>query len=217
VARFDLVAFDLYGTLLDVSSLGARIEEVAGPEAASLLPRWRQAQLERSWRIVRGSAYEPWDAVTLAALEEVAPEMPGATRERLTELWRTVPAFPDAGATLGALRASGASRVVLSNGTRAMIRSALEAAGLEVDRVLSADDVGVYKTDPRVYALLDALAARDRTLFVSSNGWDVDGARGTGRLVAWIDRGGEPPKTEPTYRVAALSEIVGLARGAAGG
>ena len=212
MARFDLVAFDLYGTLLDVSGLVARIEEVAGPEAASLLPRWRQAQLERSWRIVRGSAYEPWDAVTLAALEEVAPEMPRATRERLAGLWAAVPAFPDAGGTLDALKASGVSRVVLSNGTRAMIRSALDAADLRVDRVLSADDVGVYKTDPRVYALLDALADRDRTLFASSNGWDADGARRTGRLVAWIDRGGEPPKTEPTYRVTALSEIASLAR-----
>jgi len=216
VARFDLVAFDLYGTLLDVSGLVARIEEVAGPEAASLLPRWRQAQLERSWRIVRGSAYEPWDAVTLAALEEVAPEMPRATRERLAGLWAAVPAFPDAGGTLDALKASGVSRVVLSNGTRAMIRSALDAADLRVDRVLSADDVGVYKTDPRVYALLDALADRDRTLFASSNGWDADGARRTGRLVAWIDRGGEPPKTEPTYRVAALSEIASLARATGG-
>jgi 2-haloacid dehalogenase len=217
VARFDLVAFDLYGTLLDVSGLGARIEEVAGCEAASLLPRWRRTQLERSWRIVRGSAYEPWDAVTLAALEEVAPEMPRETRDRLAELWRTVPAFPDAEATLEALKAAGLSRVVLSNGTRAMVRSALDAAGLEVDRVLSADDVGVYKTDPRVYALLDALADRDRTLFVSSNGWDVDGAQRTGRIVAWIDRGSEPPAVGPSYRVAALSEIVGLARGALGG
>ena len=217
MARFDLVAFDLYGTLLDVSGLGAQIEAVAGREAASLLPRWRRTQLERSWRIVRGNAYEPWDAVTVAALEEVAPEMPRETRNRLVELWRTVPAFPDAGATLEALKAAGLARVVLSNGTRAMVRSAVDAAGLEVDRVLSADDVGVYKTDPRVYALLDGLADRDRTLFVSSNGWDVDGAQRTGRIVAWIDRGSEPPAVGPSYRVAALSEIVGLARGAFGG
>lgn len=215
--RFDLVAFDLYGTLLDVSVLGLLIQNIVGREAASLLPRWRKAQLERSWRIARGAEYEPWDAVTLAALEDVAPEMPRETRLRLAGLWRTVPAFPDAGATLIALKNAGVSRVVLSNGTRAMIRSALDAAGLEVDRVLSADDVRVFKTAPRVYALLDTLAGRDRTLFVSSNGWDVDGALRTGRLVAWIDRGGEPPETEPTHRVAALSEIVGLAQGASGG
>jgi 2-haloacid dehalogenase len=91
-----------------------------------------------------------------------------------------------------------------------MIGTALEAAGLEVDRVLSADDVRVYKTDPRVYALLDGEAARERTLFVSSNGWDADGARRDGRTVAWIDRGGEPPATPANYRVRRLSELSDL-------
>ncbi len=65
-----------------------------------------------------------------------------------------------------------------------MIVVGLDAAGLDVDRILSADDVGVYRTDPRVYALLDAEAARARTLFVSSNGWDVEGAQRAGRTVA---------------------------------
>jgi FMN phosphatase YigB (HAD superfamily) len=51
-----------------------------------------------------------------------------------------------------------------------MIKRALEAADLHVDRILSADQVRVYKTDARVYALLDAEAERARTLFVSANG-----------------------------------------------
>ena len=143
--------------------------------------------------------------------------MTADARERLAALWSTVPAYPDALEALAALRSEGVRRVVLSNGTRGMIRSALEAAGLEVDRILSADDVRVYKTDPRVYALLDSLADSSRALFVSSNGWDVDGARRTGRVVAWVDRGGEPPAAPPRYRVASLAEIVGLVGGAATG
>jgi len=91
-----------------------------------------------------------------------------------------------------------------------MIARALEAGGLDVDRILSADDVRVYKTDPLVYALLDAEADRARTLFVSYNGRDTDGARRDGRTVAWIDRGGEPPATAPNHRIVALSEAVDL-------
>jgi 2-haloacid dehalogenase len=210
VPLFDLVAFDLYGTLLDISGLAARMRPVVGEEAPALLGRWRKAQLERTWRLNREGRYEPWDRVTLEALAEVAPELPVEVRERLAEIWLTVPAYPDAAATLAALKSKGARRAVLSNGTRAMIRRALEAGGLAVDRILSADDVGVYKTDPRVYGLLDAEADRARTLFVSSNGWDADGARRDGRTVAWIDRGGEPPATPPNHRVASLSEVVGL-------
>src|SRR5262249_8372937 len=199
-----------YGPLLAISGAGDRMRPYAGERSRELLARWRKAQLERSWRSNREGRYEPWDAITAGALEEVAPELPAATRSRLTELWRTVPAYPDARETLSALAAAGVRRAILSNGTRAMIATALEAAGLEVDRILSADDVRVYKTDPRVYALLDVEFSRERTLFVSSNGWDADGARRDGRTVAWIDRGGEPPATPPDYRVRSLSDIVNL-------
>ena len=207
---FDLVAFDLYGTLLDVSGLIRLMRPVAGEGAAELLGRWRKAQLERTWKLNREGRYEPWDRVTLAALEEVAPELPAKARERLAALWLIVPAFPDTASTLAALKAAGVRRVVLSTGTRAMITRALDIAALGVDRILSADDVRVYKTDPRVYALLDAMAGRAHTLFVSSNGWDADGARRGGRTVAWVDRGGEPPATPPNYRVASLSELIPL-------
>ena len=206
----DLVAFDLYGTLLDITGLEARMRPLVGGHAADLLARWRRAQLERSWRVGRDIPYEPWDVVTFSALEESAPELSTRTRERLSELWLDVPAFGDAGPTLGALRAAGVRRAVLSNGTRAMIMSALTAAHLGVDCVLSADDVRAFKTDPCVYALLDAHAGAARTLFVSSNGWDVDGAQSTGRQVVWVDRGGEPPSTKPNFRVTSLSDVLGL-------
>jgi 2-haloacid dehalogenase len=207
---FDLVAFDLYGTLLDISGLARRMRPVVGEKAEALLARWRKAQLERTWRLNREGGYEPWDRVTLAALDEVAPELPAKDRESLAQLWLTVPAFPDAAATLAALKSAGVRRAVLSNGTRAMIARALDVAGLGVDRILSADDVRVYKTDPRVYALLDTVAGRTDTLFVSSNGWDADGARRDGRTVAWIDRGGDPPATPANYRMASLSELIPL-------
>ena len=212
VPPVELVAFDLYGTLLDVSGLAAGMKPIVGPEAPSLLARWRSAQLERSWQLNRDGLYEPWDLVTLRALENVAPELPAGDRERLARLWLTVPAFPDAVAALEALKAMAVRRAVLSNGTRAMITRALDAAGLGVDKILSADDVRAYKTDPRVYSLLDVEADPARTLFVSSNGWDVDGAQRTGRQVAWIERDGSPPATAPRFRVASLSEIADLLR-----
>ena len=39
--RFELVAFDLYGTLLDVGGLAKRLERFAGPGAAELLARMK--------------------------------------------------------------------------------------------------------------------------------------------------------------------------------
>jgi 2-haloacid dehalogenase len=208
----ELVAFDLYGTLLDISGLASRIRPIAGPGAEELLGRWRKAQLERTWRLNRERRYEPWDRVTAGALEEVAPQIAVPDRSRLCELWLTVPAYSDAVTALGAIRRERVRTAVLSNGTRTMIERSLSAAGLTVDSVLSADDVRVYKTDPKVYALLDDEAGRGHTLFASANGWDADGARREGRIVAWIDRGGEAPATPPTHRVRSLLEVADLVR-----
>jgi len=53
------------------------------------------------------------------------------------------------------------------------------------------------------------MAPRERTLFVSSNGWDVDGCKKTGRTVAYVDRGGIPPKQAPDLRLTSLGDLAG--------
>lgn len=208
------VAFDLYGTLLDVSGLAARLEPLCGERAPALLAAWRKRQLELTWQVARGeAAFRPFDAVTAEALAAVAPDLPGQTRAQMCATWLTLPAFADAREALDALGAAGVKRLVLSNGTRPMIRAALDAAGLPVDEVLSAADVSTYKTDPRVYALLP----REGSLFVSGNAWDAAGARRNGLAVAWIARGpiapGAGPEVAPDLRVASLAELARAALG----
>ena len=60
--------------------------------------------------------------------------------------------------------------------------------------MLSVDAVKTYKPSPRVYALgpetLRVPAAE--LLFVSSNAWDVAGAKACGYRVAWCNRTGAP-------------------------
>ena len=206
--RYDLVAFDLCGTLLAIEKLVDGLLPILGDEAAVLLPKWRKAQIDRTWELNRRGDYEPFGQVTATALAQVAPRLSPATIERACKAWLTVPAHPDAVAAVTRLRGLGVRCAVLSNGTAPMIRSALEAARLPIDEIRSVDTVRVYKPDPRVYALLDTMAPRGRTLFVSSNGWDVDGCRRTGRTVAFIDRGGAPPMEKPDARVNSLTDLV---------
>jgi 2-haloacid dehalogenase len=187
--KYALVAFDLYGTLTDVSGLAARLVPFAGETAKTLLAAWRKRQLERTWELNARGAYEPFDEVTAHSLEEVAPQLAPEVRAKMCATWLTLPAWPDAAPTLEKLRAKGLRRGVLSNGTLPMIRSAVKAAGLSLDELRSADEVRAYKTDPRVYALVP----KETTLFVSGNGWDAEGAKRYGLSVAWIDRGGPAP------------------------
>jgi 2-haloacid dehalogenase len=205
--RYDVVAFDLYGTLLAIEKLLDTLSPILGRDAETLLPKWRKAQLGRTWELNRRGEYAPFGQVTAVALAEVAPNLSPATIERACKAWLTVPAHPDAAAAVARLRSEGVRCAVLSNGTAPMIRSALDAARLAIDEVRSVDEVRVYKPDPRVYALLDTMALRERTLFVSSNGWDVDGCKRTGRTVAYIDRGGSAPSERPDARVRSLEDL----------
>jgi 2-haloacid dehalogenase len=201
--RVERVAFDLYGTLLDVSGLAQRLRAFAGEEAPGLLARWRKAQLDRTWELNRLGRYQPFDEVTARALEQVAPGIPAGVREQMCATWLSLPAFSDAREALAKLAAAGIRRLVLSNGTLSMIRAALDASGLPIDEIRSADEVRAYKTDPRVYALLPLAG----TLFVSGNGWDAEGAKRAGLNVAWLDRGGPAPGLAPDLRAGSLSEL----------
>jgi 2-haloacid dehalogenase len=205
--RYELVAFDLYGTLLAVEKLLDALTAILGPAASALLPKWRKAQLERTWELNERREYQPFGEVTAFALAKIAPHLSPALMERSCKAWLTVPPHPDAIGAVTRLRAAGVRCAVLSNGTAAMIRSALDAARLAIDDVRSVDEVRVYKPDPRVYALLDGMSPRERTLFVSSNGWDVDGCKRTGRTVAYVDRGGNPPSERPDARVSSLEDL----------
>lgn len=211
--RFRAVVFDLYGTLLDISGLAGRMSAILGRDATALLAAWRRAQLEHSWALNQRAAYETFDRVTAHALVQVAPELDGEIRARLSDEWLTVPAHGDALDALGRLAGAGLTTAILSNGTRPMIQRAIDAAGLRVDRILSVDDLRVYKPDPRVYAMLDELGPASDTLFVSSNAFDAEGAKRNGRVVAFIDRGAAPPGVEPDFRVASLAELASLATG----
>jgi 2-haloacid dehalogenase len=212
MTKFDFIAFDLYGTVLDVSGLARRLVPFVGEaESEPLLARWRRAQLQRTWDLNARKEYEPFDRVTADALAEVAPQLAPAARDELTRIWQTVPAHKDAKETLAKLRGAGVRTAILSNGTRQMIQAALDAGGLAVDTVRSADEVRCYKPDPRVYSLLDSHAPRARTLFVSSNGWDAEGAKRDGRTVAFIDRGNAKPTISPDHVVRTLAELATIA------
>src|SRR5205814_2359949 len=94
--RYDVVAFDLYGTLLAVEKLIEGLKPVLGREAEALLPKWRKAQLERTWELNERGEYQPFGEVTSFALAKVAPHLSPAAMERSCKAWLTVPPHPDA-------------------------------------------------------------------------------------------------------------------------
>lgn len=200
--QVSVVVFDAYGTLFDVAG-AARVAAASDSRLAGLWPRladdWRRKQLEYTWLRSLMRDHADFATVTAEALDwamEAAGLEDAALRTRLLALYDELPAYPEVPAMLAAVQARGLPRAILSNGTPAMLASATRAAGVAslLDAVLSVEDLGIYKPDPAVYALVTArfnVAPAD-VLFVSSNGWDVAGASAFGFRTLWVNRMGAP-------------------------
>lgn len=200
--QVSVVVFDAYGTLFDVAG-AARVAAASDSRLAGLWPRladdWRRKQLEYTWLRSLMRDHADFATVTAEALDwamEAAGLEDAALRMRLLALYDELPVYPEVPAMLAAVQARGLPRAILSNGTPAMLASATRAAGVAslLDAVLSVEDLGIYKPDPAVYALVTArfdVAPAD-VLFVSSNGWDVAGASAFGFRTLWVNRMGAP-------------------------
>ena len=215
----EVLAFDLYGTLVDriaiAGELGQLLGDSDGRDAASL---WRLKQLEYSFRLTAMSQYEDFRWVTSRALDfalaATGVRLPDGQVRRLVELYDHLPPFPDAVPALRALAGLGYELAVFSNGTPAMIRNCLDNSGLGgfFGQQISADEVRAFKPSPAVYrhaaGRLSLPAGQVR--LVTSNAFDSVGAGAAGMRTAWVNRSAAPFDTigtQPDLTVPALHRL----------
>ena len=201
--------FDAYGTLFDVSAAARRAAEEPGREGFraqrdALSATWRTKQIEYTWHRQITGRHADFRQVTEDALD-YAMESVGLRdtdlRARLMELYADLDAYPEVPDVLRRLKDAGRRTAILSNGTPEMLERATASAGIGdlLDAALSVEEIGVYKPDARVYAMVtDRWGLRpEEVLFVSSNGWDIAGAALTGFRTAWVNRAGQPVERLP--------------------
>ena len=212
--------FDAYGTIFDFASAAARCSDIPDDKRDALTALWRDKQVQYTWlRSLQGRYADFWQ-VTGEALDFTLDSLGIATparRERLMDLYLTLSAFPEVRETLRQLRQAGFATAILSNGSPAMLDSAVRDAGLHdlLDAVLSADAVQVFKTHPRVYDYgLQQLGVRaEQVSFQSSNAWDAFAASAYGMRVVWCNRYGQRRERlpgAPDHEVCSLAELPAL-------
>jgi 2-haloacid dehalogenase len=212
------LAFDVYGTLIDVSGMGHGLQR-SGLDGDALAASWRRHQLEISWLLSLMDRYEDFSAVTGyaldAALAETGIELSANEKQVALAALSELPAYDDAAQALSRLAAAGLRLAVLSNGSPAMLAAVLAVGGLgdQFEDVISVDEVRVYKPSPRVYGHLAGRLGLPfgEILLVSANPFDCAGAKAAGLGVAKVERGrthsygfAEPPDLV----VGSLSELV---------
>ena len=217
-----VVVFDAYGTLLDVAAAARRCEDALGGKAALLSEIWRMKQLQYTWLRSLMGEYIDFAAITAGALDYALDavglqDKDDRLRRRLMDVYRKLDAYSDAKPTLRALRRMGLKTAILSNGSPAMLRSAVKSAGIDslLDEVLSVHPLKIYKPDQRVYRLATrAFKLKPAEIcFVSGNGWDAWAAARFGMRVVWINRAGAPVERLPgkiAAQARALADVATL-------
>ncbi len=217
--------FDAYGTLFDVHAPVRRLAGRIDGDAEALGALWRQKQVQYTWLRSLMGAYTGFETVTAEALDHALAVHGIADDELRGDLlaaYREIDAYPEVPASLAHLRQAGMPVGVLSNGERGAVRAAAAHAGFaeNLDTVLGADAVAVFKPDARVYQLgPDALdLPAHRIAFVSANPWDVAGAAHFGYTVIWVNRFAQTRENLPgkptgiCARVDVVPALLGLGR-----
>lgn len=209
--------FDAYGTLFDFGSAVARCADIPDNKRDALVTIWRDKQLQYTWLRSLQKNYVNFEQVTADALD-FALEATGladiSRRQNLLDLYQTLSAYPEISGALAALKTKGIITAILSNGTPAMLKAAIDHSGIGslIDHVLSVENVGIFKPAPEVYQLaVDRIGvAREHICFVSSNGWDAYSAAAFGFQVVWCNRSGQPTERLPGSPTIMLKNLLNI-------
>jgi 2-haloacid dehalogenase len=191
--------FDAYGTLFDVHTAAARHQATIGANWDRLSQIWRSKHLEYTWiHALTGRHTTFWQLAERSLDYAIAAigGIPAGLKDELLAAYRTLPAYPEVPEVISALKQRGAKLAILTNGDLDMIQDAVASAGLTglFDALITVHEAGVFKPDPRVYALacnrLDVQPGQ--ISFQSSNRWDVAGGKAFGFRCVWINRAGAP-------------------------
>jgi 2-haloacid dehalogenase len=223
---YKLIAFDAYGTLFDVYSVGALANELFPGRGQELSLMWRDRQIEYT-RLVsmsdpnpKGSQYYlPFWELTMRSLRYVCKrmglELTPQGEKRLMKQYARLTSFEDSLSVLKKIKERGIATAILSNGSREMLSTVVESNGLKpyLDKVVTVEDIRLFKTAPQAYELLLTTfpIKKEEVLFVSSNAWDALAARWFGYDVFWVNRLNHPFEEigeKPNFEGKSLSEVL---------
>jgi 2-haloacid dehalogenase len=213
------IGFDVYGTLVDPLEMNQHLHRFVGDKAEHFVELWRSKQIEYAFRRGLMQKYETFGVCTkqalLFAMQTLKVDISAKDQQQLIEDYQNLQAFPDVVPGLSALKSQGYTLVAFSNGVEATVRTLLGQAGIlpHLDGVVSVDDLKTFKPDPEVYAYLARRLNHpmQETWLVSSNSWDVIGAKSAGLKSAWLQRQPDtvfdPWEISPDLVVASIEEL----------
>ncbi|MFT6987629.1 MAG: 2-haloacid dehalogenase [Psychromonas sp.] len=217
-----ILAFDVYGTLINTHGIVAILEKWLANDAQDFSQTWRDKQLEYSFRRGLMQNYQNFAICTRNALDYTCNfyrvSLSKEQKQELMDGYKTLPAFDDAANALAQLKDAGFKLYAFSNGTKEAVEALLTGAGLRpfFDGIVSCDNLKSFKPNPAVYShfLRESGATHNQAWLISSNPFDVIGALSAGMRSAWVQRSQnaifDPWDVEPTAIIKSLKELAGV-------
>jgi 2-haloacid dehalogenase len=191
----ETIAFDSYGTLVDVSSVeDALSEHVDDAEVVARL--WRERSLQYA---MVGNAIDEYDSffelirhALTYALDVHGIDLDDDEREAVLSAYDDLDVFADVHGGMERLREAGYDLYIVSNGSEAMLSTLVDHADLAeyLEDTVSAEEVEQYKPVPDLYrhAAERIGTPIEEIAFVGAGWWDVPGAMNAGMQGVWINR-----------------------------
>ncbi len=213
------LAFDIYGTLIDTQGITLQLSQIIGDKAPEFSQRWREKQLEYTFRRGLMRKYENFGICTRNALDYtdlwLNTKLSDSSKQDLMAAYKVLPAYDDVADGLAKAKAVGFKLYGFSNGSADAVDGLLQHAGIRdfFDGIVSVDSLQTFKPNPDVYHhfLDQSKSEKEKTWLISSNPFDVQGAVSFGMKSAWLRRSPEaifdPWGIEPTRCIDSLSEL----------
>ena len=190
------IGIDVYGTLVDPIEVSSYLHELIGDKNKQFAEIWRQKQLEYTFRRGLMNQYQDFDICTLHAMqytiEYLNVSFTNYEKNKLLELYTNLKLYPDVLPALESLSQSQNTLVAFSNGVKTTLKKLLSNAEIigHLEDIISVDELRTFKPNPKVYEYLATKTGvkPDYCWVVSSNPFDVIGAKGAGLNAAWIQR-----------------------------
>ena len=218
-----ILAFDVYGTLIDSHGVVALLQTMVGEQAVAFSTLWRNKQLEYTFRrAAMGGAghYRDFGVCTQAGLDYadllLNTQLSDTNKLALMAVYGELPAFYEVPQSLQQLQSAGLHCWAFSNGTPTGVAQVLAHAQIDQHLlgVFSVNQVRSFKPARVVYDAFAKQHGRGNSaacVLISSNPFDVIGAKAAGWHAIWVQRTAQnvfdPWELQPDATITSLQQL----------